>query len=156
MSILATLASSANALSVFDRVLEVTQNNVANASTPGYVKQRQSLLAMPFDPSVGLDGGVWMGDVESSRNEYADQAVRRQTTLLGNAQQDVNSLTSLQSLFDISGNSGIPKGLNELFESFSAWAQSPNDTIARQTVIERATDLADDFRQTATGLANVA
>ena len=34
-------------------VLQVTQNNVANASTPGFVKHRQTLLAMPFDPAGG-------------------------------------------------------------------------------------------------------
>jgi flagellar hook-associated protein 1 FlgK len=155
-NLFSSLISSAGALSAFDQVLEVTQNNVANASTPGFVKQRQALLAMRFDPSLGMGGGVRAGEVESSRSEYADQAVRRQTTLLGQAQQDVNGLTGLQSLFDISGNSGIPKGLNALFQSFSAWAQSPNDTIARQTVIERAADVANDFRQTATGLANAA
>jgi flagellar hook-associated protein 1 FlgK len=155
-NILSTLVTSANALSAYDQVLGVTQNNVTNASTPGFVKQRQSLLAMRFDPSIGMDGGVRAGEVQSSRNEYADQAVRRQTTLLGKAQQDVNSLTALQSNFDISGDSGIPKGLNDLFQSFSAWAQSPGDTIARQNVIERASDLANDFRQTATGLTNVA
>src|SRR5215472_1709301 len=134
-NILSSLVSSANALSTYDQVLEVTQNNVANANTPGFVKQRQALLAMRFDPSIGMDGGVRAGEVESSRNEYADQAVRRQDTLLGQTQQDVNSLTSIQSLFDISGDSGIPQGLNALFQSFSAWGQSPNDTIARQNVI---------------------
>jgi flagellar hook-associated protein 1 FlgK len=155
-NLLSSLMTSASSLNTFDQVLQVTQNNVANASTPGFVKQRQSLLAMPFDPSMGMGGGVRAGEVESSRNEYADQAVRRQNTLLGQTQQDVNSLTSIQSLFDISGDSGIPQGLNALFQSFSAWGQSPNDTIARQNVIARASDLAGDFRQLATGLANAA
>jgi flagellar hook-associated protein 1 FlgK len=155
-NVLASLISSAGALSAYGQVLEVTQNNVANAATPGFAKQRQALLAMRFDPDMGMGGGVRTGEVQSSRSEYADQAVRRQNTLLGQAQQDVNGLSSLQSLFDISGNTGIPQGLNALFRGFSAWAQSPNDTIARQTVIERATDLAANFRQTAAGLANAA
>jgi flagellar hook-associated protein 1 len=155
-NLLSTLLSSASSLKAFDQVLEVTQNNVANASTPGFVKQRQALEAMRFDPTMGMGGGVRAGDVESARDEYADQAVRRQNTLLGQAQQDVNGLTSIQSLFDISGTAGISQGLNALFQSFSAWAQSPNDTIARQTVIERAADVAGEFRQTAAGLANAA
>jgi flagellar hook-associated protein 1 FlgK len=155
-NLLSTLTTSASSLGAFDRVLEVTQNNVSNASTPGFVKQRQSLLAMPFDPSMGMGGGVRAGEDENARDEYADQAVRRQNTLLGQAQQDVNGLTSLQSLFDISGNSGIPKGLNSLLQSFSAWAQSPSDTTARQTVIESASDVAAEFRQMASGMANAA
>src|SRR5579872_1073575 len=137
----ASLGCTAGALDAYSRVLEVIQNNVANASTPGYVKQQQALQAVPFDASGGLCGGVRAGEVQSARNEYADQAVRRETSLLGQSQQDVNSLTSLQTYFDISGNTGIPKALNDLFSAFSAWAQSPADAVARQTVVARAEDV---------------
>jgi flagellar hook-associated protein 1 FlgK len=154
-NLLSSLLSSAGALSAYDQVLSVTQNNVANASTPGYVKQRQSLLALPFDPASGATGGVRAGEVQSTRSEYAEQSVRRQTVLLGESHQSVNSLTSLQSAFDISGEAGIAGALNHIFASFSAWAQSPTDTIARQNVIERANDVAQAFQQTAGALSNL-
>jgi flagellar hook-associated protein 1 FlgK len=153
-NILNSLLSSANALSAYDQVLQVTQNNVANASTPGFVKHRQTLLALPFDPASGLGGGVRAGEVQSARSTYADQSVRRQLVLLGQADQDVQSLTAVQSTFDISGT-GIPKALGDLFQSFSAWEQSPNDAVTRQTVIERATDVATAFQQTAGNLGQV-
>src|ERR1051325_6918601 len=100
-NLLSSLLSSSGALSAYDQVLSVTQNNVANASTPGFVKQRQSLIAMAFDPSRGSGGGVRAGEVQSARSEYAEQAVRAQTVLLGQSQQSVNSLTALQSVFDV-------------------------------------------------------
>ncbi len=155
-NLLATMVSSAGALNAYDRVLEVAQNNVANASTPGFARQRQSLLALSFEPALGLGGGVKAGELVSSRDRYAEQAVRRQNVLLGAAQQRVSTLTAIENRFDISGNSGIPKALNGLFESFSAWGQSPTDTISRQSVIERATDLAGAFQQAAANLTNVA
>src|SRR3954469_7118877 len=99
LHLLSTLVSSAGALGAYDRVLEVIQNNVANAGTAGYVKQRQALLAMPFDPSMGLGGGVRAGEILSARNEYAEQAVRRQVVALGGAEQRTNSMTALQSVF---------------------------------------------------------
>jgi flagellar hook-associated protein 1 FlgK len=153
-NLLNSLLSSAGVLRAYDRVLEVSQNNVANASTPGYVRQRQTLAALPFDPSAGLTGGVRAGEVQNARDEYADRVVRRQESLLGKAQQDVDSLTTLQTVFDISGNSGIPKALNDLFGSFSAWGQSPTDAIARQTVLDRAADAANAFQQTAASLVD--
>ena len=155
-NLLSTLLSTAGALDAYTQVLNVTQTNVANANTPGYAKQTQTLQALPFDPSMGSTGGVRAGEVQSSRDRFAEQAVRQQTTLLGQAQQNVNSFTSLQALFDISGGSGIPAALNNLFQSFSAWGQSPNSTVARQTVIQNATAVADAFQQTATGLARMA
>ena len=155
-SILSTLSSAASALDAFDRALDVTQNNVSNSQTPGYASQTQVLTAMPFNPADGSTGGVSAGAVVSSRDQYAEQAVRQQNVLLGQAQQNVTSFTSLQSLFDISGNSGIPYALNNLFTSFSAWAQTPTDTDAQQAVIDSATDLANTFQQTATGMAQAA
>src|SRR6266496_2035220 len=82
-NLLSSLLSSSNALNAFDRVLAVTQNNVANASTPGYARQSLLLEAMPFDLISGSIGGVRAGQVASARNEYAEQAVRRQSSAVG-------------------------------------------------------------------------
>jgi flagellar hook-associated protein 1 FlgK len=143
-------------LSAYSQVLDVVQNNVSNASTPGYAAQTQELDAMAFDPSQGLSGGVTAGEVVSSRDEYAEQTVQQQTTLLGQAQQDVNSLTSLQSLFDVTGNSGIISAFNNLFQAFSAWGQTPTSTVAQQNVIQQATNVANAFQQSATALSQAA
>jgi flagellar hook-associated protein 1 FlgK len=152
VDLFSSMVSTAGTLQAYNSVLQVVQNNVANASTPGYVKQQQSLEALPFDAGSGLTGGVAAGAIQSARSEYADQAVRRQSTLLGQAQQDVNSLSFLQTYFDISGDTGIPKALNDLFSSFSGWAQSPDDAVARATVLEHAADVGKAFQQAATNL----
>ncbi len=154
-NLLASLLTSSNALNAYDKVLAVTQNNVANASTPGYAKQTMRLQAMPLDLSWGVMGGVRAGETVSARNQYAEQAVRRQTVLLGQANQDVNSLEAVQSFFDISGSSGITAALDRLYQSFSGWGQSPTDATARLTVIDRAGEVAAAFQQTATGLNNL-
>jgi len=151
-NLLASLISSAGTLEAYGRVLETAQNNVANASTPGYAKQRTELYALPFDPQGGATGGVRAGKMESSRNEYAETAVRQQNTAMSYQQQLVDSLTPLQNQFDISGNQGIPAALNSLFQSFSAWATTPNNTATRQTVLDRAQQVAAAFQQSATAL----
>jgi flagellar hook-associated protein 1 FlgK len=137
-------------------VLETAQNNVSNASTPGYAKQSISLHALAFDPAGGATGGVRAGDLENSRNEYAETAVRTQTSASGYQDQTVNSLTEVESRFDISGNSGIPLALNNMLQSFSAWATTPGNTAVRQTVVDKASQLADAFNQTYNALANQA
>ena len=154
-NLLASLVSSANTLEAYGRVLETTQNNVSNASTPGYAKQSIDLYALPFDPQGGATGGVRAGTLQSARNEYAEQAVRNQTTGLGYQQQLADSLTVLQTNFDITGNQGIPQALNSLLQSFSAWGASPDDPSARQTVLQRADALAQAFNQTANSVSSV-
>jgi len=151
-NLLASLISSAGTLEAYGRVLETAQNNVANASTPGYAKQRMDLYALPFDPQGGATGGVRAGKLETLRDEFAEAAVREQTTSLGYQQQLVDSLTPIQGRFDITGNQGLPAALNNLFQSFSAWAATPNSDATRQTVLDRAQALAQTFQQTASAL----
>jgi flagellar hook-associated protein 1 FlgK len=155
-NLLSTMMSAAGALNAYSQALDVVQNNVSNASTPGYAAQTQQLESMPFDPAEGFSGGVTAGQVVSSRDEYAEQAVQQQTTILGQAQQDVSSLTALQSQFDVTGASGIPSALNNLFQAFSAWGQTPTSTVAQQNVLQQANSVATAFQQTAAGLAQVA
>ncbi|MBV8906475.1 MAG: flagellar hook-associated protein FlgK [Acidobacteriia bacterium] len=150
-NLLALLGQTANALGAFDQVLEVTQNNVANASSPGYASQSMQLNAQGFQPP-DLLGGVKAGEMQSSRDEYAEQTLRQQTTGLGQQQQAVTNYTSLQNIFNISGNTGIPYALNNFFQSVSAWGQAPNDQNARQQVLAQATNVAQAFNQTASHL----
>ncbi|HLK66985.1 MAG TPA: flagellar hook-associated protein FlgK [Bryobacteraceae bacterium] len=155
-NILSTLLNSSTALAAYQQALAVTQNNVSNASTPGFAKQTLQLEAMPMDLALGSSGGVRAGAVESSRDQFAEQEVRRQTVAQGEAQQDVNSLTAIQSQFDVTGTSGIASALNNLFQSFSAWGQSPTDATARQNVIDQAGTVATSFQQATAGLQSVA
>jgi flagellar hook-associated protein 1 len=154
--ILSTFFSAANTLNAYTRVLEVTQNNVANASTPGFAKQDLPLQASKMDIPNGETGGVTVGQIQSARNEFAEQAVRTQQTGLGFQQQAANSLTALQSVFDISGTTGIDKALNDFFQSASAWGQAPADTVARQSVINSATEVAQNFRNAASSIQSLA
>ena len=148
-SLFASLGASADALTAFSRSLDVIQNNVTNASTPGYARQRLTLEAAAFDPLGGLSGGVEAGELQSSRNKYADQAVRQQLQDQGRADQKVSSLTALQSNFDISGKTGIPGALSALFQNISSWSVNPNDSSLRTSVVQSARTLAQSFQSAA-------
>jgi flagellar hook-associated protein 1 len=151
-NLFASLNASSSALRVYSQALEVTGNNVTNASTPGYARQRASREALPFDPSQGLLGGVTTGDLQSARDQYADLQVRRQISAWGASDQEATSLQNLQNIFPVAEDSGIASELNGLFSSFSAWSQSPNDANLRQSVLNSADSLARSFREAAADL----
>ncbi|MCC7176144.1 MAG: flagellar hook-associated protein FlgK [Bryobacterales bacterium] len=155
-NLLTALVSSSNALEVLQRALIVSQNNVANASTPGYAAQRMLLQAMEFEPGEGLIGGVRAGQIQSARDLYAEQAVRRQMESLGRFKQMAESLASLEPVFNATGASGIPGALNRLFSSFSAWSADPNSMTARQAVLDSAGQLVQSFRQADASLEKAA
>jgi flagellar hook-associated protein 1 len=146
------LYSSAEALQAMDQAMAVTQNNVANANTSGYATQVQTFTAQPFNVERGLGGGVSAGVVQSTRDTYAEAQVQTQQSAVNFASQSVSDLTALEPQFDVTGTSGISAALNNLFNSFSALSVSPNDTIARQTVLTQAQNTANAFQQTATAI----
>src|SRR5262249_11993583 len=106
----------------------VIQNNIANANTPGYVEQTQSVEAAAFDPASGVGGGVIAGPLLSARSAFIEKDVRNQQQLFGNAQQRASDLRQVEPLFDISSSSGVPGQLSAFFNAFSQLSVNPNDT----------------------------
>jgi flagellar hook-associated protein 1 FlgK len=155
-SLTTSLLNSTGALSAYGQVLNVIQNNISNANTPGYVKQEQSLEAMPFDTARQTAGGVIAGPVLSSRSQYLEQNVRNQAQLLGYAQQTATDLGQVQPAFSLSSTSSVSATLNNFFNSFSQLSVNPNDPVERQGVINAANQVAQSFNQAANGIMQVA
>ncbi len=151
-----TLRSAADAMNAFQNALTVIQNNVVNASTPGFVDQTQQLEALPLDTHGGLPGGVRPTQVLSARDVYSEQAVQKAATSLGTWEQQVNILQPLQTNFDITGQNGIPGALNQLYQAFATWGAAPNDSTARQSVLVAAQSVARAFQQQSAAVSQAA
>ena len=154
-SLFTSLLNSTGALQVYGRVFSVIQNNITNANTPGYAKQNQSLIALPFNPAQGSSGGVLAGAMLSARSQYLEQAVRNQQEQLGSAQQKASDLSQIEALLDTSGASGVPGALSGFFASFSQLSVNPNDPVSRQGVLDAAGRVAEAFRQNAIDMGRV-
>jgi flagellar hook-associated protein 1 len=111
-----------------------------------------TLVAQPFNVITGTPGGVQLGNTQSTRDQFAEQAVRTQQTAYSYDQQQVSDLSTVQNYFSLSSSSGIAPAMTALFNSFSQLSVTPNDTVARQTVLNDAQTLAQNFNQTANGL----
>jgi flagellar hook-associated protein 1 FlgK len=148
-SLNAALSTAAGSLDVLEQAIGTVQNNVSNASTPGYVTQTVDLTARRFDSTGDLAGGVESNGIDSSRSIFAEEAVWNANQQVGLSTQQASSLNSLQTQFDVSGTSGLPAALSSLYSAFSAWSSNPTDTTSRQQVLSAATTLAQQFNETA-------
>jgi flagellar hook-associated protein 1 FlgK len=156
MGLYASLVSSANTLRVYNQLFATAQNNINNSSTPDYATQTMTTVASPFQPSEGLTGGVTAGALQSSRDLFAEQDVRSQNQAWGSADQQTSDLQRIEPLFDVTDANGLSGVMNQFFSDASAWSLSPNDTVARQSVINDANNVAAQFNQAGNGLANEA
>jgi flagellar hook-associated protein 1 len=145
-NLLAALSTSGHALGVYQSALETIQNNITNASTPGFASQRLHLEALPFDVTSGLAGGVAAWGIESSRDAFVEEQVRTQLHAMGRDETQAEALSTIETLFGVSDRGGVAAALNDLFGSFSAWSASPSSTVARDSVLSAAGALADRVR----------
>lgn len=148
-NLFAALVRSGNALDAFQRALGVVQNNLANATTPGYARQRAVLEAQPFQLSDNLLGGVRVTGNETARDFYAESAVWSHSSPRAAAQEITNVLAEVEGLFGRDPESGLRGAFTRLFDSFSDWSMAVNDTRARQNVLDSARETAQIFQQTA-------
>jgi flagellar hook-associated protein 1 len=149
------LNSAGQSLQAFEQAMDVVQNDVTNANSPGYANQVPDLISQSFQSNNGADGGGVQEVTQSTSNSYANAAVQQQLSLQGMYQQLQTTLTPLQTVFDVSSSSPIPSALNQLFQSFSEWSTNPSDTDYQSEVIDAAQQTASAFQQAAVQLGQI-
>jgi flagellar hook-associated protein 1 len=153
-SLFSALNSTSQSLQAIEQAINVTQNNVTNANSPGYAAQVPDFISQDFQQNTGLSGGVQEQN-QDTRNPYADAAVQQQLSQQGLYQQLQTTLAPLQTVFDVSSSSAIPSALNQLFQSFSAWSSQPSNANYQSSVIFAAQQTATVFQQAATQLGAI-
>lgn len=143
-----SLLAAGGAMRAFEKGLSTTQNNVVNANTPGYAKQRQIFEANRFEPERNIIGGVSARGLYNYRDAFSERNVQRRTSQAGLEEQLKSSLASLEPLFPVTAGAGVPGAINKFFGAFSQLTVSPNDSASRQVALDRAADLAFNFRRT--------
>src|SRR6185503_4283623 len=120
MSLASILNSARSALLAHQRAMTVTSNNVANAQTPGYSRQRLELIpATPLFTGQGTIGrGVSEGGIRRARDQFFDATFRRESGFLGLANLMRDFLGQVEATLDEPSDTGLASTLNALFQSF--------------------------------------
>jgi flagellar hook-associated protein 1 len=142
-----------SALQAFQQAIEVTSNNVANASTPGYDEESIELdTALPQNAGgFAIGSGV---DVAGVQRAYSQAAA----TQLNTSQSSLSQLTSLQNytsqidnLFGTTAG-GLTTALQTYYSGWSAVADDPASAPAREALLGDANALAANLNSTSSQL----
>ena len=145
---------SVSALQAFQQAINVTSNNVANASTPGY--DRETVNLTEAVPQTNGAATVGAGVVVSGISRAFSQAAANQ---LNNSQSSLGSLNALQNystqIDNLFGTTigGLSTALQGFYGAFSDVANNPTSTASRQALIGQAQSVASSF-QNASGELN--
>ena len=154
-NLFSALNSASQSLQAFEQAINVTQNNLTNANSPGYAEQVPQLISQDFQSNTGVTAGGIQEVTQDTRSTYADTAVQQQLSLQGMYQQLQTTLAPLQTVFDVSSSSPIPSALNQLFQSFSQWSTQPSNANYQSAVIDAAQQTAAAFQQAAVQLNQI-
>jgi len=156
-SLNSSLSIASQALQAQELELQVSNNNIANASTPGYTRETVNLSeATPLqDGSLTVGNGVNIDGVTSVRDQLLSGQIQQQTSDQSSAEAQVNALNQIQTLFPSSGTS-LASSLSSFFTSLSALSNNASSTADRQSVIQSAQTLVSQFNSISAGLTGPA
>ncbi|MGN0710622.1 MAG: flagellar basal body protein [Anaerovoracaceae bacterium] len=143
--------------------LDVTGQNISNANTTGYTRQRADIYsAVPagygdrYATSGKLVGqGVVVERISQCRDQFLDVRFRRESANLGEQEAKLGVMNDLSLVFDEIENEGLMTSFSNLvtqLQNFANNAESPEfDSIVR----DAAQNLANQFNYYANQLATV-
>ena len=141
------LGIATSGLLAFQRSLDTTGHNIANAGTPGYTRQRVELATrIPYLTGAGFIGsGVQVETVRRIYDGFLTDRVRS-TTSTSNGLDVYQELAARVSNLLGSAEAGLSAGLQDFFDSVQDVADDPTSIPARQVMLSEAESLETRFR----------
>lgn len=147
------LSIAVSALRAHTYAIETTSNNVANASTPGYRRQRVELRnAYPREGALGAMGaGVEAKTISRATDRLADLRVRGSAAQAAYFGTRGDIMRKAEDLFG-EPDQGITKQLTATWDAMQALSVAPSDDAARYQVLSALQGMASRVNEIRTGL----
>jgi flagellar hook-associated protein 1 FlgK len=139
-------------LNAAQRALDIVGNNIANAATDGYHRQRvdmQSAYACESGSSL-IGGGVEMDGATRIINTLLDNEIVRQQSILEQIDQECATLQSIETAFgEFSGSGGLNSAIDDFFNAAQDLSAHPGEAIQQNQLVTSAESLSSKFRNLA-------
>ncbi|MEV8507353.1 flagellar hook-associated protein FlgK [Actinoplanes sp. NPDC051475] len=142
------------------RGLDVTGQNIANANTEGYTRQRVnmnsqvgSLSAAMYARTDGLGTGVAVTDVQRLRDEYLENRGRAEHGTDAYLKAQSSSYVAIEDTFGEPGDTALAAQLRDMWGSWSDVANNPQLEAPRSALIQQSSTVADQLNASHEALA---
>lgn len=141
------MSTGLSGLLAMQRALDTTSQNIANATTEGYVRQRvelQTRVSVPIG-TAWVGNGVEVGTVARQVNQFLIDQSRAGTSAAARLDIMASESTRVANLLG-DPSAGLSATLGRLEDAFQAVAAEPASLAARQTLIGEAGSVAERLR----------
>jgi flagellar hook-associated protein 1 FlgK len=155
----AALSIGLTALTAARKGLDVTGQNIANANTDGYTRQRlvQQAVGAPITPALwstytGAGSGVQVTGIARLGDEFVTARARIENATLADLTQRQATLAGVENTLGEPSDTGLAGQLTDMWNAWHDVANAPGDLAARSVLLSRTTAVADGIRTVRQGL----
>lgn len=149
MSLTSALLTGKSALTVSQVGLQVTGNNMANATTAGFTRQTVALSPASADritSNAFVGRGVRLDEVVRHVDEALQGRLRLAMSEESASSLQYNLLVQIESIQNELTEHDLSTELAEFFNAWSELSRTPSDDAARTLTIEQGTALSEHLR----------
>ena len=136
-------------LNAAQRAFDIIGNNIANAATEGYHRQRLNLTPA-YSSQIGpiiLGGGVDIAGVTRMIDGFLQKEIFRQQSMLEQVSQELAMLRTVENSFDeLSDGSGLSTALDDFFNALQDLSAHPAESIWQNQAVTSAQTMAAKFK----------
>jgi flagellar hook-associated protein 1 FlgK len=136
-------------LEAAQKALAIIGNNIANAATAGYHRQRINLTPA-YSSQIGsvlLGGGVDFAGVTRMIDNFLEQEILRQQSSLGQVCSELDTLRTVEAAFGelSTEQGGLSAAIDKFFNALNDLVAHPQEVIWQNQVISAAEAMAGKF-----------
>lgn len=149
MSLSGTIQLAANSLLAQQIGLQVVGSNIANAATPGYLRQRVDYVPVPTQERGGLNvgTGVRVQGITSQLNQFVQDRARRAVSDLAAAEPQEKTYTILEGILGELGDTDLSSILGRFFSGFNEILVEPENSAVRRLAISQGEAVTDELNR---------
>ena len=145
-------------LNAAQAALDIIGNNIANAATEGYHRQRLELAPSSYGQTAAetTGAGVEVAGVTRMIDGLLEREITRQESAYGQVSQELSTLSSVETtLGEFSEGSGLNATIDAFFDALRGLAAHPLERVWRNETVNSAETLANEFRRLGSSLADL-
>ncbi|MDB8551158.1 flagellar hook-associated protein FlgK [Turicibacter sanguinis] len=147
-SLFGMMNSSTTGLMTSQAAINITANNIANANTDGYTRQRVTLgNARPVYMSGKgyLGTGVQIKDIQRIRDQHLDIQLRNETSTLKEFESKKEIMSELEMIFQEPSETGLNKMMTDMWNAWEELSKNADNSTMQTLVKENSKAVADQL-----------
>ncbi len=162
MALLNSLEVVKRGLFYNQKAMDITGNNIANANTAGYTRQRvvagseiPNYINKTLSVKNAVSSGLKVEEVQQIRDRFLDIRYRDEDSLMNEYESKMNFLSAIEDAINEPSDSGILNALSGFFTAIDEMSKSPESMEMRVLVRQEAIRLTETIKGTYTRLSQI-